>query len=90
VTELTLNLVRLSVFFAPDQGDDAAVKEFGVTYGIEMCKELFSHGVAGVHIYTLNLETSAKRILQGLALIEEPSRNALPWKKVCLCIALNT
>lgn len=38
------------------QGDEKAVKAFGVEHGAEMCKELLAAGAPGLHFYTLNLE----------------------------------
>ena len=46
--------------------DAAAVKEFGVEYGIEMCNDLIKIGVEVLHFYTLNLEKVTYGILGGL------------------------
>merc|ERR1719421_520657 len=43
----------------PIQNDDQAVKEYGIKLGIEMSQRCIELGAPGVHIYTLNLETSA-------------------------------
>merc|ERR1719420_1385386 len=43
----------------PIQNDDQAVKEYGIKLGVEMSKKCIELGAPGVHLYTLNLETSA-------------------------------
>merc|ERR1719426_229590 len=45
----------------PIQNDDQAVKEYGIKLGVEMSKKCIELGAPGVHLYTLNLETSATR-----------------------------
>ncbi|EQC29939.1 methylenetetrahydrofolate reductase (NADPH) [Saprolegnia diclina VS20] len=64
---------------APIKDNDEAVKDYGVTLGIQMCKELLEAGVAGLHMYTLNLERSTRLILEGLDLISS-ARRELPWR----------
>eukprot|EP00164_Ancoracysta_twista_P002254 GFYU01002982.1.p1 GENE.GFYU01002982.1~~GFYU01002982.1.p1 ORF type:complete len:582 (+),score=244.51 GFYU01002982.1:67-1812(+) len=65
----------------PIKDNDEAVKQYGVDYAIQMCKELFEAGVPGIHIYTLNLEKSAVKILEGLNLVtDRESRRKLPWR----------
>eukprot|EP00397_Hematodinium_sp_SG-2012_P006475 GEMP01006506.1.p1 GENE.GEMP01006506.1~~GEMP01006506.1.p1 ORF type:complete len:612 (+),score=116.26 GEMP01006506.1:58-1893(+) len=65
----------------PIKDDERKVKDFGVEYGIKMCRELLQNGVSGLHFYTLNLETSVCRILEGLQLVEDwHSSRELPWR----------
>merc|ERR1712193_147686 len=47
------------------------VKDVGVQIGIEQCKELMAKGTPGLHFYTLNLESSVMRIVQGLGLVPD-------------------
>ena len=48
--------------------DDHAVRELGVEYATEQVRELWDHGVPGVHFYVLNRSYSVSKILQNLAL----------------------
>merc|ERR1740117_798676 len=66
----------------PVKDDDEKVKDKGVELAIKQCKELMAAGTPGLHFYTLNLETSVMRIVQGLGLVPDwtASRN-LPWKQ---------
>jgi methylenetetrahydrofolate reductase (NADPH) len=43
-----------------------------------MCQKLLDHGIKGLHFYTLNLEKSVTRIVQGLGL----TTRRLPWQNV--------
>jgi methylenetetrahydrofolate reductase (NADPH) len=62
--------------------DDEKVKDVGVQLGIEQCKELMEKGTPGLHFYTLNLESSVMRIVQGLGLNPDwTSTRDLPWKQ---------
>merc|ERR1711985_76394 len=59
-----------------------AVKDIGVQIGIEQCKELMEKGTPGLHFYTLNLESSVMRIVQGLGLVPDfTATRTLPWKQ---------
>eukprot|EP00903_Cladosiphon_okamuranus_P011186 g10555.t1 len=51
------------------QGDEKAVKAFGVEHGAEMCKALLAAGAPGLHFYTLNLEKVTVGILDRLDLL---------------------
>jgi methylenetetrahydrofolate reductase (NADPH) len=62
----------------PIKDDDEAVKNYGVELGIQMCNQLLGSG-RGIHFYTLNLERSVKRILEGLGLSNAAHRT-LPWR----------
>lgn len=48
--------------------DDAAVKAYGIEYGVEVCKKLLDSGACGLHFYTLNLEKVVYGILDGLGI----------------------
>ena len=54
--------------------DAAAVKEFGIEFGTQMCRDLVDSGLIEVlHFYTLNLEKVVYGVLDGLGW----SQNAL-------------
>merc|ERR1719161_1910624 len=62
--------------------DEEKVKDVGVQIGIEQCKELMAKGTPGLHFYTLNLESSVMRIVQGLGLVPDyTATRSLPWKQ---------
>jgi methylenetetrahydrofolate reductase (NADPH) len=67
----------------PIQNDDAAVKAYGIELGIKMGKELLEGGAPSVHIYTLNLETTAMAIVDGLNLAPKThqAQKVYPWIK---------
>merc|ERR1711937_1081048 len=67
----------------PIQNDDAAVKAYGIELGIKMGKELLEGGAPSLHIYTLNLETTAMAIVDGLNLAPKTGamQKAYPWSK---------
>merc|ERR1711865_462775 len=54
----------------PVKDDDEKVKDKGVELAIKQCKELMAAGTPGLHFYTLNLESSVMRIVQGLGLVQ--------------------
>ncbi|KAA8493866.1 Methylenetetrahydrofolate reductase 1 [Porphyridium purpureum] len=62
--------------------DEAAVKEYGITLGVEMCKRMIaSKLVLGLHFYTLNLEKSVLSIVERLHLVPMTEAiRALPWR----------
>jgi methylenetetrahydrofolate reductase (NADPH) len=85
--------VRMTTFcqsFVPDhitkalepiKDNDEAVKDYGVQLGIEMSQQLMDAGAPGLHYYTLNLERSVRRILEGLTtLANKASRREFPWR----------
>nr|CBX19675.1 methylenetetrahydrofolate reductase [Polytomella sp. Pringsheim 198.80] len=62
--------------------DEEAIKNFGISYGVEMCRKVLAAGAPGVHLYTLNLERSAVGIVEKLGIMPEQlgSRFPLPWR----------
>eukprot|EP00474_Spongospora_subterranea_P007846 CRZ08304.1 hypothetical protein [Spongospora subterranea] len=71
----------------PIKEDDAKVKDYGVELGVSMCQKMLKAGIPGIHFYTLNLETSVKRIMQGLGFLISEARaeegegyKRLPWQ----------
>lgn len=62
--------------------DDAAVKQFGIDLGVDMCKRILASGLSpGVHFYSLNLEKSVMAIIDGLDLIPQTEAiRQLPWR----------
>merc|ERR1719498_2406025 len=64
----------------PIQNDDEAVNKYGIKLGVEMGKDLLERGAPGLHVYTLNLETTAVAIIKQLGLVDEFGKNkAYPW-----------
>lgn len=53
--------------------DDAAVKAFGIEFGVNVCKRLLEGGADGIHFYTLNLEKSVYEIMDGLGITRDLS-----------------
>ena len=49
------------------ESDPAAVAALGVDYAITQCRDLLAHGVAGLHMYTLNKSRASVQIVQGLS-----------------------
>lgn len=46
--------------------DDHATQELGVSWGTMQCSELLQKGVPGIHFYTLNKSSAARRIFENL------------------------
>lgn len=42
------------------------IVEKGIQYAVRQCRDLLSHGVAGVHFYTLNRSSSSVRVTEAL------------------------
>jgi methylenetetrahydrofolate reductase (NADPH) len=59
-------LARLEA--ANDQGGADAVRELGVEYAREQCRDLIARGAPGVHLYTLNKAQACLDIVRGLKL----------------------
>jgi methylenetetrahydrofolate reductase (NADPH) len=50
-----------------EKADAEEVKDFGVRFGVEMCKQILKSGKSyGLHFYTLNLDNVVDGILEGL------------------------
>merc|ERR1719171_3213668 len=65
----------------PVKDNDEKVKDVGVQICIEQCQDLLANGVPGLHFYTLNLETSVIRIIEGLGIRPEwTASRELPWR----------
>lgn len=64
----------------PIKDDDAAVKEYGINLGANMCRKLMDNGVLGFHFYTLNLERTTQLILEKLGFVDTKALcKLLPW-----------
>merc|ERR1719161_630991 len=62
--------------------DAEKVKDVGVQIAIEQCKDLVKNGTPGLHFYTLNLESSVMRIVDGLGLTPDwTASRDLTWKQ---------
>jgi methylenetetrahydrofolate reductase (NADPH) len=48
--------------------DDAGVERVGAHWASEQCRDLLDHGVAGIHLYTLNRSDAALEIYRNLGL----------------------
>jgi len=59
-------LARLEA--ADKEGGAAAVREIGVEYAREQCRDLLKRGAPGVHLYTLNKAQACLDIARGLRL----------------------
>jgi methylenetetrahydrofolate reductase (NADPH) len=57
---------KLATHLESIQNNQAAVEDYGVSHAIIQCKELISHGVPGIHFYTLNKSRSTQKILRNL------------------------
>jgi len=65
----------------PIQKDDAEVRRYGVDLCIGICEKLAAMGAPGYHFYTLNLQSSVTRVLEGLELAAGLSgERELPWR----------
>jgi methylenetetrahydrofolate reductase (NADPH) len=48
--------------------DDPAVERVGTHWATEQCRDLLDHGVAGIHLYTLNKSNAATEIYRNLGI----------------------
>jgi methylenetetrahydrofolate reductase (NADPH) len=48
------------------QNNHEAVQEYGILHATRQCKELISHGVPGIHFYTLNKSRSTQKIIRNI------------------------
>ncbi len=46
--------------------DDEAVKQVGIEWGIEQCRDLIAHGVEGLHFYTFMASNSVRKIAEAI------------------------
>jgi methylenetetrahydrofolate reductase (NADPH) len=58
------------------EGQEEAVRDFGVAYATLQCAELLAAGAPGVHFYTLNRSPATRAILSALK-IAKPWENAI-------------
>ncbi|GLT73707.1 hypothetical protein SLA2020_455450 [Shorea laevis] len=73
---------EITAALEPIKDNEEAVKSYGIHLGTEMCKKILAHGIKTLHLYTLNMETSALAILTNLGLIEESKiSRSLPWRR---------
>ncbi|CAH3157882.1 unnamed protein product [Porites evermanni] len=69
----------------PMKDDDTAVINYGIKYAAEMCKQLLESGqIHGLHLYTLNRETSVSEILKKLCIYhmtdeQDSGLRKFPW-----------
>lgn len=50
------------------EGDDARVKQVGVHWATEQCRDLLDNQVKGIHFYTLNQSTATRKIYESLGM----------------------
>lgn len=50
------------------EDDAAAVRNVGIHWATEQCRDLFDNGVKGIHLYTLNKSDATRQIYQSLGL----------------------
>lgn len=62
------------------KGNDEAVMQFGVEYGIQQTEDLHAHGHRFIHYYTMNLESSILKILNGNGTLNKQRK--LPFRRM--------
>ncbi|KAH8928371.1 MTHFR-domain-containing protein [Atractiella rhizophila] len=60
----------------PIAGNDAKVKEYGISLAISTIRTLWDQGIRGFHFCTLNLERSVKKVLEGLEWVDEEEQTS--------------
>jgi len=58
--------------------DEEKVRNYGIKFGIEQTKDLIDSGYRFIHYYTMNLETSVIKIIEGSGIIDKSKQ--LPFK----------
>jgi methylenetetrahydrofolate reductase (NADPH) len=59
---------KLQRALARCQDDAEAVKNVGIHWATEQCRDLLDKGVKGIHFYTLNRSDATRQIYQQLGL----------------------
>jgi methylenetetrahydrofolate reductase (NADPH) len=59
---------RLTKALMRAQDDAAAVRNVGIHWATEQCRDLLDNGVDGIHLYTLNKSDATRQIYQSLGL----------------------
>lgn len=59
---------RLTKALLRCQDDTAAVRNVGIHWATEQCRDLLDNGVKGIHLYTLNKSDATRQIYQSLGL----------------------
>jgi methylenetetrahydrofolate reductase (NADPH) len=59
---------RLTKALMRAQDDAAAVRNVGIHWATEQCRDLLDNGVNGIHLYTLNKSDATRQIYQSLGL----------------------
>lgn len=55
------------------------MRKYGIKFGIDQSKDLIEHGYRFIHYYTMNLETSVIKIIEGANIVDRS--RALPFVK---------
>jgi methylenetetrahydrofolate reductase (NADPH) len=58
--------------------DEEKVRNYGIKFGIEQTQDLIANGYRFIHYYTMNLETSVIKIIEGAGIIDKVRQ--LPFK----------
>ena len=67
---------RLTRALQRAQDDSAAIRNVGIHWATEQCRDLLDHGVRGIHLYTLNRSDATRQIYQSLGL-----RDSIPVRR---------
>ncbi|CAN8267914.1 unnamed protein product [Cochlearia groenlandica] len=66
----------------PIKDNAKALEAYGIHFATEACKKILAHGINTIHLYTMNVDTSAIQILKNLGLIDESKiYRSLPWRR---------
>ncbi|KAJ2705251.1 methylenetetrahydrofolate reductase 1 [Coemansia sp. IMI 203386] len=58
------------------KGNDQAIKDLGVEHAVDMVSKLHAAGIMGVHLTTLNLESTVQRVLATLGMAGSSSSSS--------------